>query len=144
MNPVIGMIRARSLRGMRIDDMVGLDLALLLALAMRGDFVHVPTTGWCRRDVRKETSYSQKLERYRSKDYALGTSWFARHFPLARLPCRLMSDVLMSELGASQKFQLVLILCVSLPIKYWVDRRRHPGGAQAAAASIAGKGSSST
>ncbi|MEY4640321.1 MAG: hypothetical protein RLZZ227_315 [Pseudomonadota bacterium] len=122
MNPVVGLIRTRELQALRVDDIVGLDLALLLALAMHGDFVHVPGTNWCRRDVRSEMSYRQKLERYRSKDYALDTSWIGQHFPLLRLPLRLLRDVCKSGLSARSRFQIIALLLVSLPLKYWVER----------------------
>lgn len=124
MNPIIALIRRAPLQQQLINDLVGIDLALLLALSMRGDFVHVPATAWYRREFRKETSYQQKLERYRSADFALSTSWLARYFPLARLPLRLISDLFSGPLPLSRRLMVFALLLVMLPVKYLVDRRR--------------------
>lgn len=124
MNPILGMIRTRELQQQRFDDMVGVDLAILLGLAMRGDFMHVCSTGWYRREFRKESSYQQKLDRYRSADFALSTSLLARYFPLILLPFRILGDVFSSSLPARQKSQLILILLASLPVKYFADKSR--------------------
>lgn len=124
MNPILGLMRTRDIQQQIFDDMVGVDLAILLALALRGDFMHIGQAGWCRREFRKEVSYQQKLERYRSADYALSTAFMGRYFPLARLPFRIIGDVLASAATAWQKFQLILILQASLPVKYFVDKAR--------------------
>ncbi len=124
MNPIIGLIRTHNLKQQKVDDMVGVDLAVLLSLVIQGDFVHAYKTGWCRREFRKEVHYEQKLERYRSTEYALSSSWLGRHFPLARLPLRIISDLFTSELRLGEKLMIIMILLVSLPIKYMVDKTR--------------------
>lgn len=124
MNPIIAMIRTKPLREQRFDDMVGVDLAILLALSLRGDFVHAWQTHWYRREFRREVDYKQKLERYRSADYALSTNWLGRYFPLARLPVRIISDVCASNIPPTQKLMILLILLPSLPIKYIADKAR--------------------
>lgn len=124
MNPIIALIRRAPLAQQLIDDMVGIDLALLLALSMRGDFVHAPTTAWYRREFRKEQTYDQKLERYRSASFGLGKSWWARRFPLARLPVRLIGDVFSSPLPLSRRLMIFTVLMTSFPVKYLVDKRR--------------------
>jgi glycosyltransferase involved in cell wall biosynthesis len=124
MNPIISLIRRAPLQQQSISDMVGIDLALLLALSMRGDFVHAHVTRWSRREFRKEKTYEQKLERYGSADFALSTSWWARHFPLARLPMRLIGDIFAAPLPVSRRLMIFAILLITLPIKYFVDKRR--------------------
>jgi glycosyltransferase involved in cell wall biosynthesis len=124
MNPIIAMIRARDLKQQDFNDMVGVDLAILLALSLRGDFVHSCHTNWYRREFRKEASYQQKLERYRSADYALSTSFMGRYFPLARLPLRIVSDLYASGLSFGMKLLIMLILLPSFPVKYLVDKSR--------------------
>lgn len=127
MNPIIALIRTRNLQRQTVDDMVGVDLAILLSLVMQGDFVHAYKTGWCRREFRKEVHYQQKLERYRSSDYALSSSWLGCHFPLARLPVRIVSDLFASRVVFSQKLMITMILLASLPIKYIVDKTQKNG-----------------
>jgi glycosyltransferase involved in cell wall biosynthesis len=122
MNPIIGMIRRSELRQQRFDDMVGIDLAILLALALKGSFMHVWQTGWCRREFRKEVSYEEKLKRYRSADYALTTSWLSRHFPFVRLPLRIFGDLFASGIALRFRIMIFLILLTSMPVKYLVDK----------------------
>jgi glycosyltransferase involved in cell wall biosynthesis len=123
MNPILGVIRAENLRTKEISDLVGIDLALLTSLALEGDFAQVPRN-WYRREFRKEHSYATKLERYRGKDYALGATFLARYFPLARLPMRLLADLFRSRLPLSRKLLMFLVVVVSLPVKYVVDKTR--------------------
>lgn len=127
MNPIIALIRTSNLQQQKVDDMVGVDLAILLSLVLQGDFVHAYQTGWCRREFRKEVHYQQKLERYRSTDYALSSSWLGRHFPLARLPVRIIRDLFASELPLGQKLMIMMILLASLPVKYLVDKTQKSG-----------------
>jgi len=109
--------------------MVGLDLCILLGLALRGDFIHCTQTDWSRREFRDENSYQHKLERYRSTEYGLGKSWLAKHIPLAQLPLRILGDLFEADIAFSQKMMIAVILCNSLPVKY-ADRQK----AQAAGA----------
>lgn len=128
MNPVIALIRTSALKQQKIIDMVGLDLCILLGLALRGDFIHCTQTAWARREFRVESSYQQKLERYRSTEYALGKSWLAKHFPLAQLPLRILGDVVGADIPFGQKMMLAVILCNSLPVKYLADKKRKRQG----------------
>jgi glycosyltransferase involved in cell wall biosynthesis len=128
MNPIIGLIRTRALKEHEFNDMVAVDLAILLALSLRGDFVHCTSTSWRRREYRHEASFAEKLERYRSADYALSTSWLGRTFPLARLPLRIFGDLYRSGIGFGYKLGLTLILLASLPVKYVTDKARRQTG----------------
>jgi glycosyltransferase involved in cell wall biosynthesis len=124
MNPIIGLMRADDLRMQRLEDLVGGDLVILLGMAMRGDFVHVDGTTWCRREFRTERSHGDKVKRYHSQGFLVSLSWFKRLFPLARLPVRIVSDLFISGLPLSRKLMILLILLVSFPVKYLVDKAR--------------------
>jgi glycosyltransferase involved in cell wall biosynthesis len=124
MNPILGLMRTPAIRQQPFNDMVGVDLAILLALALRGDFLHCTATGWNRREFRHEVSYSEKLKRYRSKDYALSTSFLGRYFPLARLPLRIYADLWKSDIGPGNRLLLSALLVCALPAKYLTDKAR--------------------
>lgn len=124
MNPILGLMRREALSSQKIDDIIGMDLVILERLALRGDFIHVPSTHWQRREFREEMSYEQKLERYRSSSFAVDTTWLGRHFPLAALPARLIRDLAASGLKWHVKTLALLTLFTSLPLKYLVDRSR--------------------
>lgn len=124
MNPIISLIRTAPLKQQEISAMTGIDLCLLLALALKGDFIHCSETSWARREFRKEHSYNQKLERYRSKDFALDKSFLGRHFPLAKLPVRIFSDLFKSDIRFSSKMMLGAILLNSILFKYITDKKR--------------------
>lgn len=126
MNPIIGMIRREELVRHRFDDMVGIDLAILLALSLTGPNLHVWQTGWCRREFRKEVSYEQKLQRYSSADYALATTWLDRYFPFMRLPLRIVRDLFRAPVSVGFKLMILVILLVSMPMKYIVDKAAKP------------------
>ena len=124
MNPVISVIRTSALQSCRMEAMVGLDLVILLKLALMGDFLHATDTHWYRREFRNETAYGEKLKRYRSADYGLARSWLGRLFPLARLPLRILGDLYGAAIPLGEKLLLSLILLTSLPVKYLADRSR--------------------
>lgn len=126
MNPIIGMIRREELVRHRFEDMVGIDLAILLALSLKGPNLHVWQTSWCRREFRKEVSYEQKLQRYKSADYALATSWLDRYFPFMRLPVRIVRDLFAAPVAMRFKLMILTILLVSMPMKYIVDKAAKP------------------
>lgn len=134
MNPIIALIRTAELRAVGIANMTGGDLAMLLALALRGDFVHCSHTSWQRREFRDEASYAHKLKRYASKEFALGGGLLARYFPLARLPLRIFGDLVAADIARVAKLQITLILAPSLLVKYFADRARHARTTQPAPA----------
>jgi glycosyltransferase involved in cell wall biosynthesis len=132
MNPIIALIRTSALRRQEILDMVGMDLRVLLGLALLGDFIHCPATYWSRREFRDEVSYTQKLQRYKSVEYGLGKSWLGRNFPLAELPVRILVDLFDAKMGIGLKTLMTIVLLNSLPLKYFSDRNRQ-GKAEAGA-----------
>lgn len=84
------------------------------------------------REFRDELTYEKRLERYKGKDFALGTSFWGRVFPLARLPVRIVGDVFRARIGAGTKFQILLVLFPSLLVKYFADRAKRVAGKSAA------------
>jgi glycosyltransferase involved in cell wall biosynthesis len=124
MNPILGLMRTDVIQCQKFNDMVGVDLAILLALAMQGDFVHCTNTCWNRREFRHEANYEQKLQRYRSADYALSRSLISRWFPLARLPLRILQDLWAAEASVGTRLLLTMLLAGALPAKYLTDRNR--------------------
>lgn len=126
MNPILGLMRTRNLKSQRMESMAGNDLAVLLGLALEGDFIHAQGASWSRREFRHEASYSQKLARYRSADYALTTSLVGRLFPLARLPLRILGDLFASRLKLGKKLLIASALLPGLLAKYLVDKSRRP------------------
>ncbi len=124
MNPILALMRTEALRSQKIENITGEDFAILLGLALRGDFVHAANTNWYRREFRRETTYAEKLARYRSKDFGIGVgkSFLARYLPLAQLPLRILGDLFASQLSFGQKLLLSLIVLPSLLGKYVSDK----------------------
>ena len=122
MNPILGLIRTSVLRECPIVTTVGMDLIILTQLALAGEFVHAEQTSFSRREFRQETHYADKLKRYQSQQYGLDRSWLGRFFPLARLPIKLLGVVFRSRLSIFKRALLVLLLSLSLPVKYLSDR----------------------
>lgn len=131
MNPILGMMRTEVIKSLEFNDMVGVDLAVLLELALRGDVVHCTGTAWSRREFRHETNYKEKLQRYRSTDYALSTSFMGKYFPLARLPMRILGDLWRSDASVGTRFLISAVLSAALPAKYLTDKHRKKSATRA-------------
>lgn len=126
MHPIVGLIRRSHLQHCPpLPNLVGGDLVLLSALALRGDFVHATQATWSRRDTRFEQDYGAKLQRYASTTTGIVRSPIARLFPLLELPIALVRVILRSELRAPDKLMLLATLAPSLPLRYLVGRRGH-------------------
>tara|TARA_R110001599_G_scaffold215962_2_gene414229 strand:- start:6139 stop:7026 length:888 start_codon:yes stop_codon:yes gene_type:complete len=122
MNPILGLIRREYLATIEIKSTVGSDLLILTQLAALGDFVHADQALWSRREFRVETSYTDKLNRYKSSDYGLTTSFIDKHLPFARLPIELIKNVILSRLPTKIKTMILLMLIPALPVKYLSGR----------------------
>lgn len=119
MHPILGVIRKSALDKARpVASTVGADLILLSELVLQGDFVHALNAQWQRREFRHESSYAEKLKRYRSSEYGLARSLIGSYFPLLRLPLELVRNVMHSNLGLVEKILSSLALLVSLPVRY--------------------------
>lgn len=123
MHPILGLIRRVDLKNCPMVNMVGADLNILTRLAMRGDFVHATAAYWQRREFRKELSYAEKLERYKSTEYALAKSRFARIFPLVQLPIALLKSVWSSSLPFSTRCAISILLLPTMLVKYFTVKR---------------------
>jgi hypothetical protein len=124
MHPILALMRTSELRAYGpVPSMVGSDLAMLAALALRGDFVHATQATWSRREFRTEPQYGDKLKRYASSEFGLTQSRFARAFPLLALPIALMRIVFRSNIPAIDKLLTVIALLPSLALRYLTGRR---------------------
>jgi glycosyltransferase involved in cell wall biosynthesis len=122
-HPILGVIRTRYLRDLpRIFTCIGADQILLTELALRGDFIHVPDTSWCRRQPRAEESYAEKLRRYKSSEFGMTGSWIDRKLPLLRLPVEQTRSVLRGELGWIRKIAVLLALFPAFLVRYLAGR----------------------
>lgn len=124
MHSVLGLMRCGPLRDCGpLPAIVGGDLVLLSALALKGDFVHATSAHWSRRELRAEVSYQQKVQRYASSQFGVSQSWMARHVPLLALPVALIRLILGSDLGWLDKTITLLALPPSLALRWLVGRR---------------------
>ena len=122
MHPILGLIRLVNLKDCPIISMVGADLNILTRLATQGDFVHATETHWQRREFRRELSYSEKLERYKSTDYALARGRLAHIFPLIQLPIALIKSVWSSSLPFTTRCAIITLLLPTMLVKYFTAR----------------------
>ncbi|GGA85111.1 hypothetical protein GCM10011521_24440 [Arenimonas soli] len=124
MHPVMGLIRRDRLVACGpLPGIVGGDLVLLSALALRGDFLHAPGSTWSRRDQRIEQSYRQKLRRYTSSESGVTQSRLDRMFPLLALPLALSRLVLRSKQPLGDRLVMFAALVPSLLLRLMVGRR---------------------
>lgn len=124
MNPVYGLHRRENLLRNPLPNIVGGDLVLLSHLSLKGEFVLVEDAYWSRREFRKEASYTDKLQRYKSSDYGLATSWFDRVFPLARLPGGIIRAVVASDMRVIEKMTTIFALLSAMLVRYISGNRK--------------------
>lgn len=123
-HPILGVIRTRYLRAIpRIFTCIGADQILLTDLALRGDFIHVRDTSWCRRQPRTEESYAEKLKRYKSGDFGMAGSWIDRKLPLLRLPVEQARSVLRSDLSWGRRLAVLMALLPAFLVRYLAGRQ---------------------
>jgi len=122
-HPILGVIRSQYLREIpKVFTCIGADQILLTELALRGDFIHVRDTSWCRRQPRAEESYDEKLKRYTSSDFGMAGSWIDRKLPLLRLPIEQARSVLRSELSWIRRIAVLLALFPAFVVRYLAGR----------------------
>ncbi len=122
MHPVLGLVRREQLAAFPMINTVGADLIILSRLALVGDFVHVLSASWSRREFRQEQQYEDKLKRYKSRAYGLSSSLLGRLFPFARLPVELVKGVFVSEQKLWVRLLIILLLLPSFPVRYVAGR----------------------
>ena len=103
---------------------VGSDLILLSRLALEGDFLHVPDVFWSRREFRVEKSYTDKIERYKSREFGLITGRINKLFPLIHLPVELVRGVLSANISWGIKFFILFLLLPTFPVRYFSGTRK--------------------
>jgi hypothetical protein len=97
---ILGVDRARYLQASpRNFTCTGADQVLLTDQALRGAFIRVRDRSWCRRRLRTEESYAEKLMRYEGGDFGMTGSWTDRKLQLLRLPVAQARCILRSDLS---------------------------------------------
>ena len=128
MHPALGVMRIQALRDCGpLAAMVGADLLLLSALALRGDFLHATASRWYRRELRTEVSHAQKVRRYVSSEFGIVRSRLGRMFPLMSLPLALVRLVLRSDLPMIDRIGLLIVLAPTLALRYRAGRQAPNG-----------------
>jgi glycosyltransferase involved in cell wall biosynthesis len=125
LHPVLGVFRMQYLKEVRrIFSCVGSDQLLLAELSLRGDFIHVKSAIWWRREFRNEKSYSQKLSRYSGNEFKLTDNWIDRTFPLLRLPIEIVKVILRSSLLPIEKFAVLISMPGNFAARYLAGKQR--------------------
>jgi len=128
MHPVLGLMRSDRLRACGpLPAIVGGDLVLLADLSLRGTFLHAARSRWSRRELRAESSYGKRVERYTSASFGVTRSRLGRAFPLLALPWELVKRVARAPVGALEKAAMLATLVPSLALRYLVGRRNQAG-----------------
>jgi glycosyltransferase involved in cell wall biosynthesis len=125
MHPILGLMRLDALRqtsGVRAG--MGADLLLLSELALLGHFLHVPTTAWCRREIRPDESYEAMLRRHRSDEYGLVRRGVASRCPTLALGARLVATAWRAPLSAWHRILICAGVLGTLPARYVGARLR--------------------
>jgi glycosyltransferase involved in cell wall biosynthesis len=124
MHPVLGLIHREHLMDCPQNYNVGGDLILLCRLALIGDFLHAPDAQLSRREFRDEVSYTDKLVRYKSKNFGLVTGRMNKKFPLVHLPIELIKGVLAAKITWKIKVSILFLLLPTLPVRYFSGSRK--------------------
>ncbi|MCW8918025.1 MAG: glycosyltransferase family 2 protein [Gammaproteobacteria bacterium] len=123
MHPILGVIRKEYIMHSPLLNMVGSDLVMLSRLSLIGDFLHVSDSCWYRREFRAESSYGDKLKRYKSDSYGLANTRVSKLFPLLQLPFELVRVVWGANLAVVTKVMILLLLLPSFPARYFAAKR---------------------
>jgi glycosyltransferase involved in cell wall biosynthesis len=125
LHPVLGLIRTRYLREIpKIHACAGADQIVLAELSFKGDFLHVTSAAWRRREFRNERTHTEKLRRYTGAEFKLAGSWIDRRFPLLRLPLELTRVVLRSPLTLLERTTVLLALPTAFLARYLAGRKQ--------------------
>ena len=123
MQPIYGVIKTGALKKVPFLSCIGTDLLILSELTLVGHFIHATTAEWKRRDFRDLESYRDRMQRYCSSQFGLSRSFLDRLFPTVRLPLEIAKIVLRSRVSWLEKVGMLLILLVSLPLRYIIGRQ---------------------
>ncbi len=125
-HPVLGIMRSDYLTTAPFVNVAGTDLILLCDLSLKGNFLHIPNATCYRRELetRIDESYSERMNRYRNKDFKLSTSNFGKIFPLFHLPVELLRIIIQSQLKPFEKVQLLIVALPTFLVKYLIARNK--------------------
>ena len=118
MHPILGLINKNILALQPLQQIAGTDMIVLCRLCIAGDFVHATKANWCRREIRQESTYSDKLKRYSSDEYGLVKSSGKIITPLIKLPIELLKNIISSDQSILIKVLLSFLLISMLPTRY--------------------------
>ncbi len=124
-HPILGLIRTDLIKQYLIRSIVGEDMVALSYLALHGDFVHAPKASWSRREFRFESTYKERLDRYRGEEQQVTRNGLDRILPLARLPIALVNTVLKADISVSVKIAIIALLLPTLPVRYFSGKRQY-------------------
>ena len=125
MHPVSGLLRTQSLRKWKLREIVGEDLVLLTFLALRGDFIHVPSAHWHRREFRFEKSYHERLNRYKKGPQKITRTLLDRKLPFARLVFYLIIEVLNAKTSVLNKILILVLLLPSFVARFYSGKNQY-------------------
>lgn len=124
LHPVLGLIRRDYLVELpKIHACAGADQIVLAALALRGDFIHIPDASWSRRQPRGLETHQERIKRYTSTEFRLAGTWLDRRLPLLRLPLELMRTVTRARLNFLEKLAMLVALPPAFVVRYLAGRK---------------------
>lgn len=121
-NPILGLIKRSKIPELSNYNFAGADMVILCNLALHGEFIHTVNTSFYRRQNRKPESHAERLRRYRSEEMKISSTFYTSIFPLLRLPIELIRTVLFSQISLRNKFAILLLLLLAIPVKYLAER----------------------
>jgi len=117
-----GLIRTKALiKKPYFRKVIGEDHIIMLRLALMGSFAHAKKCTRYRRYLYENETYKKRIKRYLKSSYRVNNK-FDYYFPHARLPFYLFHTIYVSNIKRIDKFISLLIIIVSLPIKFVVLR----------------------
>jgi glycosyltransferase involved in cell wall biosynthesis len=124
LHPVLGLIRTEYLRDLpKIHACAGSDQIVLIELALRGDFIHVPDSSWSRRTLRSKEMYKKRIKRYTSEEFGLAGSWLDRRVPLMRIPVEMVRAIYRSRMSVLEKLAMWIALLPAFVLRYLAGRK---------------------
>jgi glycosyltransferase involved in cell wall biosynthesis len=121
-NPILGLIRRENFPDMAGYNFVGADNVILCLLALQGEFIHVVSATFFRRQNRAIESHEVRLKRYVSDAVKMKTSFVTSVFPLIRMPIELIKIVFTAPISKLDKLLVLFLLLPTLPVKYFTEK----------------------
>lgn len=116
-----GVGKTSDFRSIRVlEPFVGTDLIMILEMSIKGCIAVLPCGDRLRRYYYSE-DYQARIKRH-STDMLDSPGFFAKHFPVAKLPFEILRSVWRAEIGIFKKMAITILVMVSAPIKYTISR----------------------